>query len=636
MWNNWVEAGKSIAEKAKEAAEGIEAQLNDSVGLPTPAKDDDQKKGFENHTNNLPMDKSFKDSSIAKAEDELNDPFFNDEVVIPGSGTKLDFAQVENKEEVVEETSFDDDDNSNDGHNYAYKPQQESIFRADTSNNAAQEISENESLEEDIPIEQAEGSGWNMDDDDIMLSQDEDQDLDENIHVEQNSEGGIDIGNSQDENLDEPQEEVDNSVVPDFDTSTDEPIDTLDQDETTENETQPSAKTENDIVNDATDDAQTSDIQMQTEIPLEEEAEEVKEVEVEEEEEEETSPKIPDERENLHEKPALVQSNIESQGTVESDDEEKNKFIETSVESQKIIYMKDETIAKLQRQSQNLQKTLNTREEQLEANSNQMATLQNIFESEKESLMKVIKETKEEAKKRLIKSKERVEDMQERCNSTNLELERLKKQNEKESVEKDTLITELRNEGENLAKTQGKSHESVRKAQKEVKALKAQVEDLIDEQQRLQDTVAAHKERNNDLTNKLALANKEKERALNLTKELSSTKEASQQHEAMKLALEQEIKELKKSHLTFKKEVSEREKAQTSKLDMEQKSILNEKEEFMKDMETKLRAIEKESNLREDALRRELEDLRKRWQDSVQRADGKLLFCVFSLAKTYK
>jgi len=48
-----------------------------------------------------------------------------------------------------------------------------------------------------------------------------------------------------------------------------------------------------------------------------------------------------------------------------------------------------------------------------------------------------------------------------------------------------------------------------------------------------------------------------------------------------------------------------------------------EKNEWMEELNTKVRTLEQEATIREDALRKEVSELRKRWQDAVQRADGK-------------
>ena len=165
-------------------------------------------------------------------------------------------------------------------------------------------------------------------------------------------------------------------------------------------------------------------------------------------------------------------------------------------------------------------------------------------------------------------------------------------------------------------------NENVRKAQEEVRGLKSQVETLQNEKKDLNDTILLQKAHTQKMEVELNAARKENERCLSLTKELSSTKEASQFHEAEKLSLEQEIKELKKSHFEYMEEMTQKLKTEKDLLSSQQLQSEREKEEYMKDLEKKFMANEKESNVREDVLRREIEDLRKRWQDAVHRADG--------------
>eukprot|EP00985_Skeletonema_marinoi_P020403 scaffold12128_cov80-Skeletonema_marinoi.AAC.1 len=131
---------------------------------------------------------------------------------------------------------------------------------------------------------------------------------------------------------------------------------------------------------------------------------------------------------------------------VSMDDAEKQQFLET--------------IASLE--SQLLQ-----REEQLASKSDQITSLTLQSEAETAKLRQVITETKDEAKKRILRAKERVEEMQTKLTDAVRRADAAGGSNQEQS----DIINALRAEGEQLARKQRDMEQSVRNAKGQARDL---------------------------------------------------------------------------------------------------------------------------------------------------------------------
>lgn len=649
MWNNWLDAGRSIAEKAKEAAEGIEAQLNDSVGLTS---------NYRNNSNDSREDKNEEHFSHANSftdKDEVfNDTFddsFDDD---DDDGNNMAYSNSAKDEELDNTVTLSSLSSPtlvstptmpfHDNPRIDHTNQDAGIKQGDSSQEIENDVAEGEGevddeiegdedqMEEvDFDIEMSTGdeNGWNLDDAEVTLSQDEEDNKmeNENLYVDSSIPSSL----VEEENFVVGKEDI-NDEPTQSTTHTDQEqnpqheLEVIQFKKTDEIEkVGESAKgistssTEKELTPESETQVIVDDVMVLSSSTCMDQKTEFSEIE----NEDMTRSVLPNaELENPMSPVEISESSL----MVILEPSRPELASETNIafdNARETMDFQNEKIMALQADITALQSKLSTRETQLESKSSQLAELQSLHEAEKDSLRTTIKETKEEAKRRILRAKERVEDMQERLKNTTIEIEQFRNNNNRDVQDKDSIIEELRKEGETLAKSQGKMNENVRKAREEIRELNSTVEALRGEKATMQDVIAMQKQKIDEIEKNLSIANKEKDRALTLTKELSSTKETSQQHEAMKLSLEQEIKELKKSHEQYKKEMLEKQEAETEKINLHKKSIQREKEDFMADMEKKLRNTEKEANLREDALRRELEELRKRWQDAVNRADGK-------------
>ena len=272
-------------------------------------------------------------------------------------------------------------------------------------------------------------------------------------------------------------------------------------------------------------------------------------------------------------------------------------------------------VQKMQEQVLEMQRLLQQRENQLLKHTEQITAMQNLHESEKKELEQRIEQTKEEARRRLAKAKERVEAVEKRAAATST--------SSSESVaEKDQIITELREEGQKLANKQMEMEKAVRAAKSEAREWREQAEEQEVAKEKGLERIAVLEADLKATKADLTAARKGESQASRLESDLQSAREDTEQKAAFILGLEQQVKELKASNKELNKELEAARKGAALDSEREQKKLKKEHTTMLEDLETKLRTTEKEAAVREDALRHEVSELRKRWQDAVRRADS--------------
>ena len=275
-----------------------------------------------------------------------------------------------------------------------------------------------------------------------------------------------------------------------------------------------------------------------------------------------------------------------------------------------------------------LESQLYQREEQLASKSDQITSLTMQYESENTQLRQVISETKEEAKKRIVRAKDRVEEMQTKLTDA----VRRADSAGGSSQEQSDVITALRAEGEQLARKQSAMEQSVRSAKGEARELHEKLDIEMDARQKEETKVKSLEGEVKSLKEDLASARKGETLSKKLEGELVAAKEESEKQRASNLLLDQQFKELKKEKNTLKKEVEESRAGAALELEGESNKLRRERDDMLGDLESKLRTSDREANVREDALRHEVSELRKRWQDAVRRAEGKPICCCLTIS----
>ena len=302
----------------------------------------------------------------------------------------------------------------------------------------------------------------------------------------------------------------------------------------------------------------------------------------------------------------IAQSNLEQEAvnevspepmTAQMDETEKQQFLQT--------------ISQLEAQ-------ILHREEQLASKSEQITSLTMQNEAETAKLRQVISETKEEAKKRVLKAKERVEEMQTKLAEAVKRADTAGGSNHEQSE----IISALRAEGEQLARKQGQMEQSVRSAKAEVRDLTEQLKIQTEAKETALQKIVGLEQDIKSLKDDLASARRGESQSKKLEGDLVAAKEESEKQRVTNLGLEQQLTELKEENKTLKKEVQDAKQGAALDSERETNKLRKERDDMLGDLENKLRTSEREANVREDALRHEVSELRKRWQDAVRRAEG--------------
>jgi DNA repair exonuclease SbcCD ATPase subunit len=280
-------------------------------------------------------------------------------------------------------------------------------------------------------------------------------------------------------------------------------------------------------------------------------------------------------------------------------------------------------------QIQNLEQQLIARESQLQSKTEQISVLMEEHKHETGVLQAKVDSTKEEAKKRILRAKERVEELQSRLAEATKQ-KAASSQNQASRVfqlqaelarEKD-IVQALREEGEALAHKQSSMEQSVRAARGEVRDLAEALESEHASNEKLSNEVEELKGELKCSKSDLDAARKEAAALRPLESKVVEHKEEQQSLVAVKASLEQQVKELQHSLKQAKTEAEEAKVLVSTESQQHRENLSKYQNEMLQDLEEKLKRSERESNLREDSLRQEIADVRKRWQDAVRRADS--------------
>jgi len=278
----------------------------------------------------------------------------------------------------------------------------------------------------------------------------------------------------------------------------------------------------------------------------------------------------------------------------------------------------DEVAHLLTQKIEHLQSLLQQREDQLVSKTEQLTRIQDMHESEKEELRNVIQNTKEEAKKRIQKAKERVDQTEAKLKA----LAAAQSSSAGDAAQQAEIVAALREEGEKLARKQAEMEKAVRSAKGEARKLRENLEEENFAKEAALSQVAKLEADLKTTQENLAAARKGENLAGKLETELQQAKEEMERKSSTILSLEQQVKELKTKIKELSDELEASKKGAFIETQREQQKLRKEHNETISDLENKLRVTERDAALREDTLRHEVDELRKRWQDAVRRADA--------------
>lgn len=275
----------------------------------------------------------------------------------------------------------------------------------------------------------------------------------------------------------------------------------------------------------------------------------------------------------------------------------------------------DMAMAAMQSKLEQVQIQLQQREDQLESKMEQFVTMQTMMEAEKQDLLQMVQQTKEEAKRRIQKARDRVEAVEEQLKAASTA-------NMQDAGNQEEIIAALREEGAKLAKKQSEMTKSVRAAKLETRELSQQLAEERQQNKVALERIASLEADLKQTKEDLAAARQGESQAGQLEADLAASREECARKADANLSLDQQVKELRQKMKELKEEVEEAKRGAALESEMESKKIKKEHGNLLSDLETKLRTSEREAGLREDALRHEVTELRKRWQDAVRRADA--------------
>jgi TATA element modulatory factor len=327
-------------------------------------------------------------------------------------------------------------------------------------------------------------------------------------------------------------------------------------------------------------------------------------------------------------------SHLESEEVTEDDNcIDNNKTIEDLVqhdvvEHQVIASTTSDNLSEFMRQQSALTATLENRieelmtqlehrEMQLVQKSEELIDIQGSFEKERNDFQHKLQSTKEEAKRRLAKAKERVDAVERQIQNVTV----VQSGTAEAIAQKDEIIAALRSEGQKLAHKQAEMEKATRTAKAEAREVRTALEETA---QLKEDALARIEELSAELEETkeaLASARQGESQADKLESELRQVRDESERRQATIISMEQHNKDLKAEIKGLQEELEASRKGAAEESVQERKKLLKEQSELAKDLENTIRVTEREAALREDALRHEIEEIRKRWQDAVRRAD---------------
>ena len=308
--------------------------------------------------------------------------------------------------------------------------------------------------------------------------------------------------------------------------------------------------------------------------------------------------------------------------SVQQKDNDDTSHVDNSPESQLQIGAPSSSMGDAEKQQYlatiaQLESQLYQREDQLSSKSDQITSLTMQYEAETTQLRQVISETKEEAKKRILRAKDRVEEMQTKLTDAARRADAAGGSSQGQT----DIIAALRAEGEQLARKQSTMEQSVRSAKGEARELQEKLDIGMEAREKEVAKVESLEKEVKSLNDELSSARKGESLSKKLEGELVAAKEESEKQRASNLDINQQLKEIKEERKELKKEVAEARAGAALELEGESNKLRRERDDMLSDLESKLHTSEREANVREDALRHEVSELRKRWQDSVRRAE---------------
>ena len=261
-----------------------------------------------------------------------------------------------------------------------------------------------------------------------------------------------------------------------------------------------------------------------------------------------------------------------------------------------------------------LRRELQAREEQLASKSIESANLNEQHELELVKLKGKLDETKAEAKRRIQKAKQRVEEMQKHLNAAASKA--------KDDDDKDEIIKALREEGAALAQSQSTIERSLRSTRKEMRELKGELESERSLSNSLKESVEELQGEVKQLSSDLKEAREGEKRAKQLQDDLDETSEKLRVSTSAQKKMKEKIEKLESDIVQAKSDTETAKLGLINEGEKEKEHLKKQRDDIFKEFEVKLRISEKEASVREDALRHEVNELRKRWQDAVRRADS--------------
>jgi hypothetical protein len=271
-------------------------------------------------------------------------------------------------------------------------------------------------------------------------------------------------------------------------------------------------------------------------------------------------------------------------------------------------------LATLKSQLYQMTGTLEQRESQISQKAEQMASMQAMYASEQEALQTKLRETKEEAKRRIQMAKERVASMESTLKASGKASE--------DAMAKEETINALREEGQKLAMKQSSMEKAVRAAKGETRELTHRLEEEQGKLEKAEDTIATLEAEWKKSKDELAAARRGESQASKLENNLVALQEEADKKEKANMSLQQQVKELKAESKELRKQMESVQKGAMLDSKRESHKLKKEHGDLVEELEIKLRASDREASVREDALRTEVSELRKRWQDTVRRADA--------------
>mmetsp|Transcript_31328 Transcript_31328/g.75766 ORF Transcript_31328/g.75766 Transcript_31328/m.75766 type:complete len:1276 (-) Transcript_31328:59-3886(-) len=262
-----------------------------------------------------------------------------------------------------------------------------------------------------------------------------------------------------------------------------------------------------------------------------------------------------------------------------------------------------------------LREQLKLREDQLSNKAEQLNELQSLMETQEVEYKKKLLETREEAKKRIQRAKER-------CEAAEAKLKSGASSGAEDSAKQEQIIKALREEGQALAMKQAAMEQAVRAAKGESRQMAEQLDDEAAQKEQALEKISKLEMELKITKESLSAARKGESQAGKLESDLLAARSDAESKANTILSLQQQLKELAAESKELKTEIQNTRKAAAHEAQQEKSSLRREHNDLITDLEIKLRTTEREAGVREDALRHEVAELRKRWQDAVRRADA--------------